>query len=191
MAIPLVVLAIGSVVTGWVNIPGAIPVLPEFTWLHHFLHPAFAPAEEILVEHLGEPAHAAPFGGGEGLWAILSTTAAILVVIAVFSALRGKRYAPAREAMEPSGLWRPLYRKWWMDEIYDRMIVRPFRAVCRFSWRIIDQGVVDGLGVNGTAYVTRFGGWVISRFQTGFIGTYVLIIVIGVLIVLGAAALQG
>jgi NADH-quinone oxidoreductase subunit L len=76
-----------------------------------------------------------------------------------------------------------------VDELYERVIVRPFRLLCRFSWRVIDQGVIDGVGVNGTAYVTRFGGWVISRLQTGFIGTYVLIIVVGVLIIIGAVAL--
>jgi len=189
MAVPLIILAVGSVVTGWVNIPEAIPLLPEFTWLHHFLHPAFAPAEEILVEHLGEPAHAAPFGGGEGAWAMISTAAAIVVIVAAFTALRGKRYRAAAEAPEPAGFWRLLYRKWYVDELYDLAIVRPFKAACRFSWRVLDQGIIDGLGVNGTAYVTRFGGWVISRFQTGFIGTYVLIIVVGVLIILGAVAL--
>ena len=58
-----------------------------------------------------------------------------------------------------------------------------------FSWRVVDQGIIDGVAVNGTAYFTRFGGWVISRFQTGYLGTYVLIFVIGVLVVLGAVAL--
>jgi NADH-quinone oxidoreductase subunit L len=76
-----------------------------------------------------------------------------------------------------------------VDELYDAMIVRPFKALCMFSWRVVDQGIIDGVAVNGTAYFTRFGGWVISRFQTGYLGTYVLIFVIGVLVVLGAVAL--
>ncbi|NIR43962.1 MAG: NADH-quinone oxidoreductase subunit L, partial [Gemmatimonadetes bacterium] len=38
MAIPLVILAVGSVLSGWINIPAALPALPEFTWLHEFLH---------------------------------------------------------------------------------------------------------------------------------------------------------
>jgi NADH:ubiquinone oxidoreductase subunit 5 (subunit L)/multisubunit Na+/H+ antiporter MnhA subunit len=58
-----------------------------------------------------------------------------------------------------------------------------------FSWRVIDQGLIDGVMVNGVGYTTRFGGWVISRFQTGYLGTYVLIIVLGVLIILGAVTL--
>jgi NADH-quinone oxidoreductase subunit L len=185
----LIALAVGSVVTGWVNIPEALPLLPEFTWLHHFMHPSFAAAEHIMVEHLGEAAHSSPFGGGEGTWAVLSTLAAIVVVVVVFQALKRKKYSPAKEAKEPTGLMGILYHKYYVDELYDAVIVRPFKALCMFSWRVIDQGIIDGVAVNGTAYFTRFGGWVISRFQTGYLGTYVLIIVVGVLVVLGAVAL--
>ncbi|UCF19574.1 MAG: NADH-quinone oxidoreductase subunit L, partial [Gemmatimonadota bacterium] len=185
----LVALAIGSVVTGWVNVPDALPLLPEFTWLHHFLHPSFAGAEHILVEHLGEPSHLGPFGGGEGTWAVMSTVAAIVVVLLVFQALKGKRYQPAAQAKEPIGPWSLLYHKWYVDELYDLVIVRPFQWLARFSWRFFDQGFIDGALVNGVAYTTRFGGWLISRFQTGYVGTYVLIIVVGVLVILGAVAL--
>ncbi len=189
MAGALIALAVGSVVTGWVNVPEALPLLPEFTWLHHFMHPSFAAAEHIMVEHMGEAAHSSPVGGGEGTWAVLSTLAAIVVVVVVFQALKGKKYAPAKEAKEPTGLMGILYHKYYVDELYDAVIIRPFKALCMFSWRVIDQGIIDGVAVNGTAYFTRFGGWVISRFQTGYLGTYVLIIVVGVLVVLGAVAL--
>jgi NADH-quinone oxidoreductase subunit L len=189
MAGALVALAAGSVLTGWVNVPEALPILPEFTWLHHFLHPSFAAAEDIIIANLGEPSHFAPFGGGEGTWAVISTLLAIVVVAGVYVTLRGKKYLAARESAEPSGIWGPLYRKWYVDELYDLIIIRPFQAICRFSWRIFDQGLIDGVMINGVAYATRFGGWVISRFQTGYVGTYVLIIVVGVLIILGAVAL--
>ena len=185
----LVVLAIGSVVTGWVNIPAALPLLPEFTWLHHFLQPSFAAAEGILVEHMGEPAHLSPIGGGEGTWAIMATVAAVVVMLLVFQALKGKKYVPAREAKEPTGFLGLLYHKYYVDELYDLVIIRPFKRLCVFSWRVVDQGILDGALVNGSAYATRFGGWVISRFQTGYIGTYVLIFVLGVLIILGAVTL--
>ncbi len=135
------------------------------------------------------PGHVAPLGGGEGTWAIISTLAAIVVVLIVFQVLRRQRYLPAREAPEPSGLLHLLYRKYYVDELYDLLIVRPFKALTRICWRAIDAGVIDGAMVNGVAYTTRFGGWIISRFQTGYVGTYVLIIVLGVLIVLGALAL--
>jgi NADH-quinone oxidoreductase subunit L len=185
----LLALAVGSLVSGWFNIPDALPLLPGFTWLHEFLHPSFRAAEEVLVRQLGEPAHVAPAGGGEGTWALISTLAALAVVFLVFRALSGKRYLPAKQAAEPKGIWGLLYHKYYVDELYNLIIVRPFEWVCRFSWKALDQGLIDGVGVNGTAYATRFGGWVISRFQTGHLGTYVLIIVIGVLAVLGVVTL--
>jgi NADH-quinone oxidoreductase subunit L len=185
----LIALAVGSVVTGWINIPEALPVLPEFTWLHHFLHPSFVAAEEIMVEHLGEAAHASPIGGGEGTWALISTVAAVIVILVVYRALSGKQYRPVAESVAPTGVMGLLYNKYYVDEIYDAVIVRPFKATCQFCWRFIDQGIIDGVGVNGTAYTTRFFGWVISRFQTGQIGTYALIVVVGVLIILGFVTL--
>jgi NADH-quinone oxidoreductase subunit L len=185
----LVALAIGSVVTGWINIPEALPLLPEFTWLHHFLHPSFAAAENIMVEHIGAAAHASPIGGGEGTWAALSTVLAVVVIVTVFRALNGKKYSPAVESTEPTGVMGLLYHKYYVDEIYDLLIIRPFKATCTFCWRVVDQGIIDGVGVNGTAYTTRFIGWVFSRFQTGYIGTYALIIVLGVLIILGFVTL--
>ena len=111
------------------------------------------------------------------------------MIVFVFQWLKDKKYAPSREAAEPAGLWGLLYHKWYVDELYARAVVRPFQAICRFSWRVVDQGVVDGVGVNGTAYFTRFWGWVASRFQTGNLGTYVLIIVLGILVVIGTVSL--
>jgi NADH-quinone oxidoreductase subunit L len=189
MTIPLVVLAVGALASGWINVPEALPVLPAVAWLHDFLHPTFAGAEAVLHAHAGEPAHAAPVGGGEGTWALISVGLAAALILVTLRALGRKRYAPAAEAAEPTGVAGVLYRKWYVDELVDLVVVRPLHAISRLSWRVIDQGIIDGLLVNGAGYVTRFAGWVISRFQTGYVGTYVVAIVLGVLIILGAVAL--
>ena len=187
MSAALLALAAGSLLGGWINIPAALPLLPEFTWLHHFLQPNFEAAETILALHAGEPAAiSAPLGGGEGAWALASTIMAVAVIVSVFLWLRGKKVLSGREAKEPTGVLGLLYRKWYVDELYDAAIVRPFNALCLFAWRVIDQGIIDGLMVNGVAYTTRFGGWIISRSQSGYLGTYVLIVVVGVLLMLSA-----
>ncbi len=113
---------------------------------------------------------------------------AVVTVAVVMAALRRVRYVPAREAEAPTGFARLLYNKWYVDELLDLVIVRPFQALCRFSWRVVDRVLIDGVMVNGVAYFSRFGGWVISRLQTGYVGTYVLIVVLGVLAILGAVA---
>jgi len=54
-------------------------------------------------------------------------------------------------------------------------------------WKVVDARLVDGLLVNGTAVASRALGWVGSRLQTGEVGVYVVLFVVGVLVVLGAA----
>ncbi|MDP2576776.1 MAG: NADH-quinone oxidoreductase subunit L [Candidatus Palauibacterales bacterium] len=189
MGIPLIVLGVGSLLAGWMNVSGALPLLPEFTWLHDFLHPSFAGAESVLAAHVGEPSHAAPLGGGEGTWAVISTVLAAVAIVAVFRILSERKYARAKDAVAPTGVMGFLYHKWYVDEVYDALIIRPFQALARFCWRVIDRALIDGVMVNGTAAVTRVMGRIGSFvIQTGYVGSYVLVFLLGVLIVLGAVA---
>ena len=94
---------------------------------------------------------------------------------------------PAAEAPAETGFGRLLWRKWYVDELYDAIIVRPVMWVSRILlWKVFDQGVVDGAGVNGSARLSRGLGWLGSRLQTGNTGFYVVVFVIGVLVVLRA-----
>ena len=62
---------------------------------------------------------------------------------------------------------------------------RPCVAASRFSWRVIDAGVIDGT-VNAVGYIARGFGWFGSLFQTGTVNTYAFILSLGVLVILGA-----
>ena len=67
------------------------------------------------------------------------------------------------------------------------MIVRPVLWVSdRAFWRVLDTRVIDGLAVNGSAAVARAMGWIGSRLQSGQLGTYVFLFVLGVLVLLRA-----
>ena len=57
-------------------------------------------------------------------------------------------------------------------------------------WKGVDAGIIDGLMVNGSAALARFGGWIGSQFQSGQVGTYAWVLVVGVLAVLGAFTLR-
>jgi len=77
------------------------------------------------------------------------------------------------------------------DEAIDRTVVTPVYATSRnFLWRIIDNGLIDGFFVNGSAALARGFGWVGSRLQTGNVGTYAWVLVVGVLVMLGALTLR-
>ncbi len=189
MWVPLVLLAVLSVVGGWINVPAAIghlPVLgwvPHSEWLHDWLHPLTESADAIMAQNAGEVAHASPLGGGEALWAVLSFALATAVVVLSALALGRRRVLPAAEAAPARGFGRVLYNKWYVDEIYDATVVRPIVATSRFFARWVDQGVVDGL-VNGVGYTSRAFGWVNSRLQTGLVNSYAFAIVLGALLLL-------
>ena len=71
------------------------------------------------------------------------------------------------------------------------MVVRPTYALSKtFLWRIVDAGLIDGLLVNGSAALARGFGWIGSRLQTGNVGIYAWVLVVGVVALLGAFTLR-
>ena len=197
MTVPLIVLAFLSLVGGWINVPealgqswiGMFGALPMSEWLHHWLDPVVGMAVEIRAEHVGEFAESAPLGGGEVAWAGLSTLLALAVVAASVAVVRKWVILPATESVEPAdGIRRLLYRKWYVDELYDWVVVRPVVAGSRFLWKVVDAGVVDGL-VNAAGSLSRAFGFVGSMFQTGAVNTYAFILTAGVVFILWAVAL--
>jgi NADH-quinone oxidoreductase subunit L len=123
-------------------------------------------------------------------WAlVLGTVAlALLGILAAWRLLRPEALVPARLAPPERGLGRVLWKKWYVDELYDAVIVRPLVWFSReVLWKIVDERLVDGLLVNGSAAAAQAVGWVGSRLETGEVGFYVVLFVIGVLAVLGAA----
>ncbi|MBX6362336.1 MAG: NADH-quinone oxidoreductase subunit L [Gemmatimonadetes bacterium] len=187
MYVPLVLLAVLSVLGGWINVPAAIgrmPVLgwvPHAEWLHHWLEPVTAAAERIQAANLPALSETAPFGGGEALWALVSFAIAVATIVIASAVISRVEYRPALESAAPAGFRRVLFRKWYVDEIYDALVVRPVIRASRWLWRWIDQGLIDGVLVNGAARLSRMVGWFGSRLQTGQINTYAFAVVLGVI----------
>ena len=154
-------------------------------WLHHWLEPVTASATATQLANIGEASHYAPFGGGEVMWAVISTVAAFVVVAVSIRVVGSWDIKPAAEDAEPEGFGKVLYNKWYVDEIYDSLVVQPIIKTSRFCWRVIDAGIIDGF-VNAVGYLARGFGWFGSLFQTGTLNTYAFILSLGVLAVLGA-----
>jgi len=195
MWVPLAMLAVLSVVGGWINVPRAIadaPLLgwiPSSEWLHDWLHPVTEVADATLAANLPAFVEHAPVGGTELFWGAASFALAAIVMVLAYRRISSREIRPAVESAEPTGFGRVLYRKWYVDEIYDAFVVRPVLAASRAMARFIDEYLVDG-AVNGVGYASRAFGWVGSRLQTGQLNSYAFAVVAGVLLLLAIVVLQ-
>jgi NADH-quinone oxidoreductase subunit L len=123
----------------------------------------------------------------------MGVAVAIAVVGILFALVRLKPASlPAkRDAVPEHGFEGVVAHKYYVDEALDRAVVTPTYAISRnFLWRIVDNGLIDGLLVNGSAALARGFGWIGSRIQTGNVGIYAWVLVVGVLAMLGAFTLR-
>jgi len=172
---PLVVLGILSAVGGVLNLP---PFLGGGAALEHWIEPVTAPAAAFFRLQM-------PHGNTELFLVGAAVLVGLVGLIAGWKATLRRPIPTAADAPADAGFARVLYRKYYIDEIYDAVIVRPLVWLSRFVlWKGVDQGVVDGAAVNGTAKLSRGLGWLGSRLQTGQIGVYVVLFLVGALWIL-------
>ncbi len=173
MILPLAVLAVGAVFAGYA---GKIP-FTHFDWFGDFV-------SRVVVEIPGHEAHAGHHELGLELALVGGSVAA--AALGLFLAWRrygGNRGTSADEAFarrSPS-LQRLLANKYYVDEIYDRLVVKPAARLARFCWKVIDSIFIDG-GLHVGAFVTELIGD-LGRFSTtGNVRQYALYFFAGVLI---------
>jgi NADH-quinone oxidoreductase subunit L len=185
MAVPLIILAVGSVLAGYVGVPHA---LKGSNHIESFLHPSFEPP----AVNSSAAAHAEP-ATGEGhadtrteltLMAVSVGLAGAGISIAMFFWLR-RPQAAAAMAQRFAGVHRLLLNKYYVDEIYDTVIVQPIKQLSTGGlWKGVDAGVIDGM-VNGVGLTVRAGSGGLRRVQTGSVRTYAASLFLGVVLILG------
>jgi NADH-quinone oxidoreductase subunit L len=82
------------------------------------------------------------------------------------------------------GVYRLLANKYYVDEIYDAIIVRPLVTASNWLWQVWDTLVIDGT-VNGTAYTIEANGLLLRLWQTGNVQNYALSFLVGAMVILG------
>jgi NADH-quinone oxidoreductase subunit L len=185
---PLVVLGLLSAFGGWLNLPELIPIGPAGVfdrWLEPVLGAPTARVALSAGHHAAEPA------GTELLLIGLAVLVGISGIAFAYARLKPESLVPKKESPPEQGFDLVLANKYYVDEGYDRVIVNPTYQLSRnLLWRVIDNGLIDGLFVTGSAALARAFGWVGSRVQNGALGTYAWVFVMGVLAVLGAVTLR-
>jgi len=177
---PLVILGLLSLAGGWLNLPEFASALGPTELLHHWLEPVTSKATQLV----GEPA--LPHGSTETTLIGIAIAIAVIGLVWGYRSTVGRAIVPAHDAAPDTGFWKVLYHKYYIDELYDAIIVRPLMTISRVAlWRKVDQGLIDGAAVNGSAGLMRALGWVGGQLQTGQVGVYLAVFVVGALYVLG------
>jgi NADH-quinone oxidoreductase subunit L len=209
MTIPLEILAVGSVVAGWVGIPKIWTIFPESVrYFESWLFPVFSSA--AVHEAAEEAAHAPHDVGLEWLLMLVSVAIAVTGIVVARVFYKIKPEIPESLGAKFPGVHKILLNKWYLDEIYDFLFVN---GLAKGGGKLLggfDRNVVDG-AVNGVGWTTRLSArismwwdtWIIdgavrlSSFlvkvasypvrilQTGQVQSYALFIVVGAIVLFG------
>jgi len=182
MTVPLVILAAGSILAGYIGLP---------EWLggpaiHHFLDPVMAPGRAILAA-AHEGAAGAELGAHNLLYEVVSTVAAVAVFliglgVAYVVFLRGWPRAAETAAERLGPLYKISYYRWWWDDLYNAVVVRGTMLLAQLiGW--FDNTVVDGF-VNGTGATVAALGDGLRTLQNGRAQYYAIFILLGVVMIL-------
>lgn len=167
ITIPLIILAILSIIGGYVGVPEFI--MHGAHSLREFLAPVFAGSNKILEAH--EVSHSTE-------WMLTGVSTALIVITIVFA---WSRFSKKPDTEEATGFGKVLADKWYVDEAYDKIIVQPLDKLGVFFKNIFEKSVVDGI-VNGVGRLVNYSSRQLRLLQSGQVGSYVLLMVLGMLL---------
>ena len=167
MTLPLMVLAFFAVVAGFVGIPALFA--PNAHALEHFLAPVFAGSTALAhahhIEHSTE-------------WILMGTATVLILIVIVYAVTKFKKYTTT----EPNtGIAKVLENKWYIDELYDTVIVNPLHWFAGFLKNTIEKYVIDG-AVNGVGKLVGYGSRQFRLLQSGQVGSYILMMVMALVL---------
>ncbi|CAN5374959.1 NADH-quinone oxidoreductase subunit L [soil metagenome] len=163
--IPLIVLSIGAVFAG-------------FGFHRFFIDPtageSYWRGAIAFHEHLSEAVEELPL-----LVKLAATIAMLLGLVSAWYAYIAKPGVPAAVAKQFSVLYDFLLHKWYFDELYDLIFIKPAFAIGRFFWHRGDEKTINRFGPDGSAWLVVLGSRVAGRLQTGYLYTYAFVMLIG------------
>ena len=170
MLVPLVLLTLGAVFAG-------------FVFHGYFIEPEagerYWKGALAFNEHLMHAMHEVP------VWVKLSATIAMLLGLGTAWYAYIKRPSfPAAFVDQFRVVYTFLLNKWYFDELYNFLFVKPAFAIGRLFWKAGDEGTIDRFGPNGVSRVIQLGGVGARKLQSGYLYTYAFIMLIGLTLAL-------
>jgi NADH-quinone oxidoreductase subunit L len=171
MTVPLMLLAVGATTAGFL----LKPLFIGADWHEFWRGAIFVGANNHVLERM------------EQVPALVSILPSIVGILGIFTAwvfYVGMPTLPVQLA----NTFRPIYlfllNKWYFDELYDAIIVRPYQVLARQLWQVGDATIIDGVP-NGIAAMTVEGSSEVSRLQSGSLAAYAFVMLIGVVLLVG------
>jgi NADH-quinone oxidoreductase subunit L len=164
MLVPLGLLSLGAIFAGFFYHDAFIDTAGEAFWRGSL----------VFSAEFAEAVHHVP------LWVKLASSEVMLIglLVAWYAYIRDPGL-PARFTAMFRGLHAFLFNKWYFDELYDALIVRPALWLGRVLWKGGDEGTIDRFGPNGLSALVAGGSVLARRLQTGYLYTYALVMLIG------------
>jgi len=163
ITIPLIVLAVLSIIGGFVGIPEVF--INGGDRIGAFLSPVIKPHGGHTVSHSTE-------------YMLMGLSTALVIIMIIAAWFKFRNY----QRTEEKGLGKVLENKWYVDELYDKVIVQPMHQFGGFLKSVIEKSVIDGL-VNGVGRAVNYGGRQLRLLQSGQVGSYILLMVLSMVII--------
>jgi NADH-quinone oxidoreductase subunit L len=163
MTIPLIILAVLSFAGGFIELPAVFGETGNR--LSQFLSNVIPLNTEHHVSHSME-------------WILMGLATALVLVAVLFAYFKYKKYTPTEE----KGFGKVLENKWYVDELYDKIIVKPLNSLGVFFNKVFESQVVDWV-VNGVGKAVNYSSRQLRLLQSGHVGSYVLLMVISMLLI--------
>jgi len=189
MTVPLMILAVLSVIGGYIGVPAA---LGGSNLVEHFLAPVMGLGEGKLLQPAGttvvmmqEAAETAVHHSFSTEYLLMLVTVLIVFagIILAYVMYMKKRTLPETLATQNAFSYRLLLNKWYVDELYEKIAIKPLHAFSLFCWKGIDVVVIDGI-VNSTAKFFMKCGNIFKSTQTGYIQRYAVSFLVGAFVLI-------
>ncbi|HHQ47445.1 MAG TPA: NADH-quinone oxidoreductase subunit L [Acidobacteria bacterium] len=184
MTLPLVVLGILSTIGGFLGVPKLFTGHESWNLIERFVEPILIPLGGAA--HEAAEAHHAVSAGVEWGLVFLSLAVAVTgILVARSFYLTDPEFNKAKALAERFPFaYKLLLNKYWVDEIYEAVVVLPIYKAAMFCWKVVDVILIDGIMVNGTAFMTELTGDILRFLQTGNVRNYALSVAMGVLLLI-------
>jgi NADH-quinone oxidoreductase subunit L len=167
MLVPIGLLAVGAALAGQ---------LFHGIFIDAERAPEFWRGSIVFSEHLAHAAHEVP------LWVKLSATVAMLIGLAIaYRNYIARPGAAMRFVQQFPHVYNFVSNKWYFDELYDLIFVRPALWLGRLFWKGGDEGTIDRFGPHGAAHAVAVGYRGAARLQSGYLYSYALVMLLGLI----------